>query len=184
MKITAFAATNSTQSINKQFVQFAANQFNASVRLLDLNDYEMPIYSLEREAATGIPQLANDFVDALDDADLIIVSLAEHNGTYTTAFKNIFDWTSRVKLKLFHDKPVFVMATSPGGMGGRFVLEAALTRFPRHGAHVAASFSLPFFSNNFNAETGIQDAELKEHFEEAIEACKLAVNQLAVANFK
>lgn len=179
MKITAFAASNSTQSINKQFVQFAANQFNASVRLLDLNDFEMPIYSLEREASTGIPQLAIDFVEALDHADLILVAMAEHNGTYTSAFKNIFDWTSRVKLSLFHDKPVFVMATSPGGMGGRFVLEAALTRFPRHGAQIAASFSLPFFSTNFNAETGIQDSELKSQFEEAIEACKVAVNQLA-----
>ena len=53
--------------------------------------------------------------------DLLIISFAEHNSTYTTAFKNIFDWISRIKdRKHFGEKPVFVLATAPGpgGAGG------------------------------------------------------------------
>ena len=49
-KIIAFGASSSKQSINKQLATFAANQFqNVSVEILDLNDYEMPIFSVDKE---------------------------------------------------------------------------------------------------------------------------------------
>ena len=44
-KIIAFAGSSSKTSINKQLVTYAANLFeNASVEVLDLNDYEMPYF--------------------------------------------------------------------------------------------------------------------------------------------
>ena len=52
MKILAFAATSSRNSINKQLVSHAIgvleNEINetAETELIDLNDYEMPIYSI------------------------------------------------------------------------------------------------------------------------------------------
>lgn len=62
MKILAFAGSNSGVSINKQLVTFASSFFNEDdVEILDLNDYEMPIYKNEREIENGIPQLAQDF---------------------------------------------------------------------------------------------------------------------------
>lgn len=106
--IVVFAASNSTDSINKRLALHAAkilqDEFKADVELevLDLNDYEMPIYSPEREAL-GIPQRAQDFYDTLGASDGVIISLAEYNGSYTAAFKNIFDWSSRVKMKIFQD---------------------------------------------------------------------------------
>ena len=49
-KIIAFGASSSKSSINKQLATFAANQFqNVSVEILDLNDYEMPIFSVDKE---------------------------------------------------------------------------------------------------------------------------------------
>ena len=54
-KIIAFGASSSKQSINKQLATFAANQFqNVSVEILDLNDYEMPIFSVDKEKENGI----------------------------------------------------------------------------------------------------------------------------------
>ncbi|MFT6901054.1 MAG: chromate reductase [Colwellia sp.] len=51
MKIIAFAASSSRQSINKQLVSYAASLVeNAQVEVLDINDYEMPLYSADREA--------------------------------------------------------------------------------------------------------------------------------------
>lgn len=45
MKILAFAASSSRQSINKQLVKCALAQLNeADAEVLDLNDYELPIY--------------------------------------------------------------------------------------------------------------------------------------------
>ena len=91
-KILAFGASNSRNSINKQLANYAAQQLtNATITLLDLNDFEMPIYSIDREKESGIPKLAEEFKQHVLDADGIIISLAEHNGAYTAAFKNVMD---------------------------------------------------------------------------------------------
>jgi chromate reductase len=97
-KIVAFGASSSVNSINKQFASFVANKIsNSELIILDLNDFEMPIYSEDRERFEAIPSLAYDFKAILKNADGIIISFAEHNGSYTAAFKNIFDWISRIE---------------------------------------------------------------------------------------
>lgn len=161
-KIIAFAGSSSKYSINKQLVTYVSSLFKESEsEVLDLNDYEMPIYSADREKETGVPQLAIDFYKKLESADLIVVSLAEHNGAYATAFKNIFDWTSRYNSKLFQQKPMLLMATSPGPRGGLGVLEIAVGRFPRHDAQIVGTFSLPNFRDNFDEQNGITNPTLK-----------------------
>ena len=98
MKILAFGASNSSTSINKQLATYTAGQMTgADVTILDLNDFEMPIYSIDREKAGGIPSLAHDFKAEVKKADKIIISFAEHNGGYSAAFKNIMDWMSRIE---------------------------------------------------------------------------------------
>ena len=164
-KIIAFAGSSSKTSINKQLVTYAANQFeNASVEVLDLYDYDMPVFSVDKEKENGIHKLATDFYAKIGSADLIVISFAEHNGVYATAFKNIFDWTSRVNMNVFQEKPMFLLATSPGPRGGSTVLEIAKNRFPFQGGIVKGSYSLPSFGENFDAEKGITNEELKNEF--------------------
>ena len=149
--IIAFAGSNSSTSINKQLATYASQLLDGvTVTILDLNDFEMPIYSADKETATGFPRQAVDFINHLKSADGFIISLAEHNGSYATAFKNIFDWASRVEQKTFLGKPILLMATSPGARGGASVLEMASERFPRHDAKIVAEFSLPSFYDNFS----------------------------------
>jgi len=162
-KILAFGASSSKKSINKQLATYTANLFkDAKAEILDLNDFEMPIYSMDKEKEDGIPQLALDFYAKIGDSDLIIISFAEHNGAYSSAFKNIFDWMSRINGKTFQEKPVLLMATSPGARGGSSVLEIANNRFPFQGAIVKGSFSFPSFNDNFDAEKGITNEDLKK----------------------
>ena len=169
-KIIAFGASSSKNSINKQLATYVANLFeNTTVEILDLNDYEMPIFSIDKEK-NGVPQLAHDFYNKLGTADLIIISLAEHNGVYSTAFKNIFDWTSRVNMKVFQDKSMLLLATSPGPRGGSTVLDIAKNRFPFQGGIVKGSFSLPSFGDNFDSEKGIKDEELKNELVKIVNA--------------
>ena len=161
-KIIAFGASSSKNSINKQLATYTANQFqNAVVEILDLNDYEMPVFSVDKQAKNGIHQLAHDFYTKIGSADLIIISFAEHNGNYSSAFKNILDWTSRINAKTFQEKPMLLLATSPGARGGSSVLDIANKRFPFQGGMVKGSFSLPSFNDNFDAEKGITNEELK-----------------------
>ena len=173
-KIIAFGASSSKNSINKQLANYVANQFqNANVDLLDLNDYEMPLYSVDKEKNQGIPELAKTFFAKLGNADLILISFAEHNGAYSTAFKNIFDWISRIDGNTFQGKQMLLLATSPGPRGGSTVLEIAKNRFPFQGRIVKGSFSLPNFNNNFDAEKGITNLEFKNQLTEIIESIEL-----------
>ena len=170
-KIIAFAGSSSKTSINKQLVTYAAHQFeNASVEVLDLNDYEMPVFSVDKEKENGIHTLATDFYAKIGSADLIVLSLAEHNGNYTTAFKNVLDWTSRINSKTFQEKEMLLLATSPGARGGSSVLDIATKRFPFQGGIVKGSFSLPSFNDNFDAEKGITNEDLKNQLLEIIKS--------------
>ena len=148
--IIAFGGSNSKNSINKQLAIYAASLVDdAKVTILDLNDFELPIYGIDFEIEHGIPDTAFQFIDHIKSSDGIIISLAEHNGAYSTAFKNLFDWMSRAEQKTFFKKPMLLMATSPGARGGQSVLGMANDRFPRHDAEITGMFSLPSFGTNF-----------------------------------
>ncbi len=133
--------------------------------ILDLNDYEMPIYSVDREQETGIPQLAHDFYNQITATDFIMISFAEYNGSYTAAFKNIFDWISRVNNKTFQNKPMLLLSTSTRPRGGATVLETAKNRFPFQGGNVIEYMDFPSFKANFDDGNGIVNEELKTKLE-------------------
>lgn len=173
-KIIAFGASSSTTSINKKFASYAAHQFeNATVEVIDLNDYVVPIYSTDEEAKNGIPQLAQAFFDKIGTADLLVISIAEHNGTYTTFFKNIFDWISRIHAETFQHRQLLLLSTSPGPRGAATALQIAADRFPYHAAKIIGQFSLPSFYDNFSEKDGITNPDLKNQFFEIVDAIEL-----------
>ena len=167
-KILALGASTSSKSINRQLAVHAANQVtDAEVTDLDLRSYDLPIYSADEEETNGAPADAQKFLDAIRAHDGIAISMAEHNGSYTAAFKNLYDWTSRIEQKVWSDKPMLLLATSPGGRGGATVLGAAEATFSRMGAKSVATFSLPSFYENFG-ENGVQEADLAAGLKKAI----------------
>ena len=170
MKIIAFAGSPSKNSINKKLATYAAGLFeNAQVEVLDLNDYEMPLFSVDKEVVIGQHPLAKAFLEKIATADILVVSLAENNGNYSAAFKNTVDWCSRINGKIFQGKPMLLMATSPGARGGASVLEIAKNNFPRFDVEIKAVFSLPSFNENFDVEANvISNDELNKQLKEII----------------
>ena len=168
-KIFAFAGSNSSKSINRQLVKHALKRFKEfEINFVDLNNFEMPIYSMDREEKDGIPDKAMQFRSEIQVADAIVCSLAEHNRSYTVAFKNVLDWCSRVDLKIFDDKPMLLMSASTGGYGGGNVMNMAKSFFPKCSADVVETFSLPTFKKNFeNGE--ISDKELSSELDGKID---------------
>ncbi|MEM9387010.1 MAG: NAD(P)H-dependent oxidoreductase [Pseudomonadota bacterium] len=148
MNVLAFAASNSRHSINGQLIQFALQRLTTSImpgaatRVLDLNDFEMPIYSIDREQADGIHPLAQEFFDAIGEADAIVVSFAEHNGSFTAAWKNIFDWMSRIDSKVWQGKPMVALAATPGKRGGAGVLGTVERLAPFFGSTLAGKYGV------------------------------------------
>jgi len=156
MKVIAFGATSSRESINKQLARYAASLIpDADIEVLDLNEFEMPIFSQDKEAELGQPVLAQNFFDKITTADALIISFAEHNGSYTAAYKNVFDWTSRIEQKVFQNTPMLMLSTSPGPGGAATVLASAVGSAPYFLGDVKASLSIPSFFDNFDSEQQI-----------------------------
>ncbi|GGG45323.1 NADPH-dependent FMN reductase [Bizionia arctica] len=174
-KIIAFAGSNSKNSINKQLAIYTSQLLeNTSIEVLDLNNYNLPLFGVDLEKEEGIPENVHMFLDKIRETDGIIISLAEHNGAYSSAFKNLFDWMSRAEQKTFMNKPMLLMATSPGARGGASVLAMAIDRFPRHDAQIIADFSFPSFGANF-AEGKIINEELNKDLKMKVEQFKNAL---------
>lgn len=162
MRILAFAASNLSVSINRQLAEYAASLAEgAEVETLDVHDYEMPLYRHDREEESGIPQAAHDFLARIGAVDVLIISFAEHNGNYTAAFKNLFDWCSRVGRDVWQGKRMLLLSTSPGGRGGASVMEIASASMPRFGAEVVGQLSVPSFGASFQ-DGRLTDAALDE----------------------
>jgi len=149
-KIIVFAGSNSKTSINKELAIYASTLVNGiETTILDLNDFPLPVYGIDEEKENGIPENSQKFFNIIQNTDGIILSLAEHNGNFSVAFKNIFDWMSRIEQKLWSNKPMLLLATSSGGRGGASALSIGKNGFPYMGGNVIANFSLPKFYDNF-----------------------------------
>lgn len=173
-KILAFSGSFSSDSINHQLVEYASSKIGtASVSVIRLSDFEAPIYTKEREREFGFPTPIEDLRKLFDEADGFILSTPEYNGSVPAGLKNTLDWISRMEGKIFQDKPVLLMAASPGGRGGKSVLDHLTTVLPFWGAKLIGPFGLPLFQQNF--ESGLLkepfDTELQKlifQFEEAL----------------
>ncbi len=161
-KVLALGASNSSKSINTLFATYAANQIeDATVITANWEDLILPLYSPDLEASNGIPENVHYFKNLIQSVDAIVLSLAEYNGMPSAAFKNLWDWTSRIDMKFWANKPMLLMAASPGGRGGASVLGLIGNLMPHLGGNVIAQFSLPSFGANFQ-EGRLIDKTLQE----------------------
>ncbi|MCG8381115.1 MAG: NAD(P)H-dependent oxidoreductase [Gammaproteobacteria bacterium] len=170
MKVLAFAASNSRKSINKDLIRYASTLLpDSDVEIIDINDYEMPLYSSDLEEAHGIPEAASRFLDKIAAADALVISYAEHNGNYTVAYKNLFDWASRKNQEVYQSKPIIMLSTSPGAGGAQSVLSLAVESAHFFAGKVMASLSIPEFYKNFDRDEGVlTNPELVAKLEETL----------------
>lgn len=173
-KILAFAGSNNSQSINYQLVNYTASLIDdVEVKVLDIRAWDIPIYSIDMDP-DQTPDLITELIDLIGEYDGFIIASPEHNGGTPAFFKNILDWLSRRGKKVFSDKPVLLMSTSPGGSGGatnRKFLEHTL---PYQGANIAATYGLPSFPQNMQDGklSGEQLTELKAAIQQFIGVLK------------
>lgn len=176
-KIITIGASTSRNSINKTFANFAGNQLsNIEIINVDISNYnDLPIYSIDHETEKETPEEITILNSLFKDVDGFIISFAEHNGSYSAGYKNVFDWLSRQEGEIFNNKPTLLLSTSPGGRGGMTVLASAVSVYPHQGAELTGSFSLPSFFDNLK-ENSIIDDDLSKIFQEEISKFQNAIN--------
>ena len=125
-KILAFAGSTRTDSFNKKLVKIAASgarEAGADVTIIDLRDFQMPLYDEDLERQDGLPSSTRKLKELMLAHQGLLISSPEYNSSISGVLKNTIDWTSRqsdgeIPLACFKDKVAGLMSASPGGLGG------------------------------------------------------------------
>ena len=170
-KILCFCASNSQKSINHDLLVAACELVEGHEKTYSaLRDIDLPLYSLDIEAEEGYPEEIQAFYELIEAHDAVIIACPEHNGATPAACKNLIDWGSRYansqSHKLFADKPVLLLSTSPGEKGGARNLALLNKLLGYQGANIVGQYSRGSYGQHFT--DGKADAETQTALHEAL----------------
>ncbi len=125
-KIIAFAGSTRKGSINQKLVTAAAEMaraHGAEVTVVDLKDYELPLFNEDLEAAEGAPENATKLFKLMKSHDGLLLGCPEYNGSITPLLKNTIDWISRPRegeprMAAYVGKVCTLLSASEGSLGG------------------------------------------------------------------
>jgi NAD(P)H-dependent FMN reductase len=174
VRVLAFAGSARRESLNKRLVRVAAavaRDAGAEVTLLDLDDFEMPVYHGDHEAAGGLPPAARRLREAFLAHDALLISSPENNASVPAALKNAIDWVSRPHagqngLVPYQGKVAALLAASPGALGGLRGLQHLRAILQTLGVLVLTEqFALPRAHEAFDADGGLTEARQRASVE-------------------
>ena len=129
-RILVFAGSARKASLNKKLARLAAESARAAggeVTLVDLDDYPMPLYHGDLEAAEGMPPNARKLRELFLANEGLLIASPENNGSVSSLLKNTIDWLSRSigdgkgddsGLAPYRGKVAGLMSASPSAFGG------------------------------------------------------------------
>ena len=179
-----------TGSLNVKLANAAAaraRSSGATVELLDLRALQLPLYDGDIEAASGVPEAALQLQSAIAAADALLVVMPEYNGFPTPLVINAFDWLSRIAaqgeraagLATTANKPVALLAASPGPLGGLRAMNTLRQYLQMAFAMIVVpqQFALGRASDAFDANGALADAKAAQ----AVGGVVAALGKLALA---
>ena len=104
----------------------AVERAGGAATLIDLADYDLPLYQADLEARDGIPPAGRRLQALIAEHDALLIASPEYNGSMTPLLLNTLAWCSRVDpgnrsgsgLAIFADKPAALLGSSPSWLGG------------------------------------------------------------------
>lgn len=162
MKILMFAPVLRSGSFNKKLIRIAHSIVkkhpSIEAELCEFNDFPMPMYDGDLELNQGIPEGIQKLAKKVNEADAIIISSPEYNGSIPGTFKNAIDWLSRIHPVPIAGKQILTMGASTGqfaAIKGNFHLRVPL--------HVLNAFVYPeYFGVAFSESAFDEKDQLKD----------------------
>ena len=190
MKFLVFAGSTRTHSFNRRLAAVAAHMARdagADVTLLELADFDIPLYNADLETA-GTPADVIRLKEVLDAHPAWVICSPEYNGSYTGLLKNTIDWASSPVAghaewsdgtRPFAGKVVGMLSASNGALGGLrsqshlapLLLNLECWLAPRH-------FALPHAASAFDAQGQLVDASQAAHVRGVVEQVLWAAERL------
>jgi chromate reductase, NAD(P)H dehydrogenase (quinone) len=161
MRVLAFAASLRQQSLNRKLLENAADIAREQGAELDVHafrDFDMPIYDGDLEKRDGLPPGAQKLVDAINQCAAVMIACPEYNYSIAGPLKNAIDWASRARPMPWRGKSIYLMAASPGAIGG--IRGLWQTRIPLEGCGAIVfpdMFSLAHAGDAFDADGKLVD---------------------------
>jgi chromate reductase, NAD(P)H dehydrogenase (quinone) len=97
-RVLVFAGSARRESLNKKLARVAADAARAAggeVTFVDLDDFPMPVYHGDLEAAEGMPENGRKLREVFIAHDALLISSPENNQSVPSLLKNTIDWLSR-----------------------------------------------------------------------------------------
>ncbi len=162
-KILAIAGSYRENSYNKRVLAIAADgarAAGATVTVIDLRDYALPIYDQDLQEGGAFNEDALRLQDVMAEHDGFLIASPEYNGGIPGGFKNAIDWASRAndKYKMYgpiKGKTAALITASPGQFGGIRCLAHLRGVFTTMGVHVLPTeIAVGFVSQRFEGDGG------------------------------
>ena len=190
MKLLVFAGSTRQQSFNRRLAQVAAGlarEAGAEVTLLELADFDIPMYNADTEAG-GTPADVIRLKEVMDAHPAWVVCSPEYNGSYTGLLKNTIDWASSPVAghpawadgtRPFAGKVVGMLSASNGALGGLraqshlapLLINLECWLAPRH-------FALPRAASAFDADGRLIDDSQRERVRAVVDQVLWAARRL------
>jgi NAD(P)H-dependent FMN reductase len=126
-KILFVAGSTRTHSVNRKLLKQAvtyAQKTNTPHTVIDLKDYDLPLYNGDLEEQFGIPNKALTLKRIFEAHSGWFFVTPEYNSSIPPLLKNALDWISRKEtedeklLSAFVGKTAAICAASPSELGG------------------------------------------------------------------
>jgi chromate reductase len=185
MKVLAISGSLRRDSLNTRLLRAAAElaPSGVDVELLDpavLKD--LPLYDPDDDVVTP-PIAARRLRGAIRQADALLISTPEYNGTIPGGLKNAIDWASRPFGNApLTGKPAAVVGATTGLFGAVWAQADARKSLGIAGAKVLEDeFPLGQADQAFGDDGLLDEPELNERLAEIVEALSDHTEQLAAA---
>ncbi|UOF02194.1 NADPH-dependent FMN reductase [Bdellovibrio reynosensis] len=122
MKVFLFAASLRKGSYNKKLVRIAADLLSehvfCEVEVCEFNEFPMPMFNADIAEEFGIPDSIAKLGNKIQEADAVIISTPEYNGSIPGTLKNAIDWLSMLDPNPLAKKYVCLIGASDERLGG------------------------------------------------------------------
>jgi len=188
-KLLFFAGSARKDSINKKIAILAAGlarQKGADVTLIDLKDFDMPIYNGDLEKEKGLPENALRLKKLFIEHDGFFIASPEYNSSFSPLLKNALDWISRANeenekpLSAYTGKVAALAAASFGALGGLRGLVPLRMMLGNIGVVVIPNqMAIGFGGHTLDDEGRLRDETQAQRLAATIEAFVETANRMA-----
>ena len=139
MRILGIAGSLRRGSHNRRLLRAAGNALPPGVDLVEWEGLAgLPAFDEDLESTPPPP--VQDFLDAVEEADALLIATPEYNASLPGALKNALDWASRpFPDNVLREKPSAVIGASTGLFGAVWAQAEVRKVLKTSGAHVLES---------------------------------------------